>query len=145
MAEPISFEGIDHVQLAMPAGQEDEARRFYGGVLGMREVPKPAQLAGRGGCWFSSASGDVHVHLGVDRPFRAAAKAHPAFVVGDLEAGRRRLRDAGATIDDDDSMEDVRRFYTSDPFGNRLEFVASADRGFTTGRKTGADESSGAC
>lgn len=122
---------IDHVQLAMPAGGEDEARRFYGDILGLREVPKPPGLAGRGGCWFASPVGDVHVHLGVDPAFHAATKAHPAFVVRDLEAARRHLREADAVVIEDDSI-DVSRCYTIDPFGNRIELVAARDAGFTT-------------
>ena len=122
---------IDHVQLAMPAGREDEARRFYAGVLGLVEVPKPAGLAGRGGCWFARADGGVAVHLGVEDDFRPARKAHPAFVVADLEAIRQFLADAGAEIVEDDST-DVRRCYTADPFGNRIELIAEKDRAFTT-------------
>lgn len=124
---------IDHVQLAMPAGREDDAHRFYTGVLGLTEVPKPAELAVRGGCWFASADGTVAVHLGVEEDFRPARKAHPAFVVGDLDGLRESLADAGAEIVEDDTI-DVRRFYTADPFGNRIEFVADTDRGFTTER-----------
>lgn len=125
--------GIDHVQLAMPAGGEDDAWRFYSDVLGLREVPKPAGLAGRGGCWFASADGSVAVHLGVEGEFRPARKAHPAFVVADLDGLRESLTGAGAEIVEDDTI-DVRRFYTADPFGNRIEFIAEADRGFTTER-----------
>ena len=122
--------GVDHVQLAMPAGGENAGRRFYAGALGLSEVPKPAPLAGRGGCWFASADGSVAVHLGVEDDFRSARKEHPAFIVADLDGVRARLADAGADVVDDDSL-DVRRFYTADPFGNRIEFVAEADRGFT--------------
>ncbi len=122
---------IDHVQLAMPAGGEDDARRFYSDVLGLVEVPKPAGLAGRGGCWFVGLDVGLAVHLGVEDDFRPARKAHPAFVVADLDAMRQRLTDAGAEIVEDDSMS-VRRCYTADPFGNRIELVAAGDRGFTT-------------
>ena len=125
--------GVDHVQLAMPAGREEDARRFYAGVLGLIEVPKPAELAGRGGCWFASADGSVAVHLGVEDDFRPARKAHPAFVVDDLDGARARLANAGADVIEDDSI-DVRRFYTADPFGNRIEIIAEADRGFTRER-----------
>lgn len=124
---------IDHVQLAMPAGGEDAARRFYAGVLGLTEVPKPAALAGRGGCWFASADGSVAVHLGVEVDFRPVRKAHPAFVVSDLDAVCVRLADAGAEIVEDEAIE-VRRCYTADPFGNRIELVAEADRGFSRDR-----------
>ncbi|HYI67340.1 MAG TPA: alpha/beta fold hydrolase [Candidatus Limnocylindrales bacterium] len=122
MAGAIDYAGIDHVQLAMPAGQEDEARRFYADVLGLREVAKPPGLAGRGGCWFASDDRRVNVHLGVEPEFRAARKAHPALAVGNLDALRQRLADAGSKVIDDDAI-DVRRFYTADPFGNRVEVV----------------------
>ena len=127
MPEPIEYAGIDHVQLAMPAGQEDEARRYYADVLGLREVPKPPGLAGRGGCWFTSADGRVNIHLGIDPDFRPARKAHPAFTVGDLDALRQRLSDAGAAVVGDDAVA-VRRFYTADPFGNRIELVEARDQ-----------------
>jgi catechol 2,3-dioxygenase-like lactoylglutathione lyase family enzyme len=124
--------GIDHVQVAIPAGGEHVARRFYADVLGLREVPKPPALANRGGCWFASPDGSVHVHLGVDPDFRPATRAHPAFLVEDVAAARRRLRDVGAEIVEDGSIAGVHRCYTADPFGNRLELIAAADGGFTT-------------
>jgi len=120
--------GLDHVQLAMPFGEEDAARRFYAGILGLTEVAKPAALSGRGGCWFVGTS--THVHLGVEPEFRPAAKAHPAFLVPDIEKARQSLAQAGIEIVDEDSL-DVERFYANDPFGNRLEFVAVSDRGFS--------------
>jgi catechol 2,3-dioxygenase-like lactoylglutathione lyase family enzyme len=125
VAESIEYLRIDHVQLAMPADREDQGRRFYADVLGLREIPKPVGLAGRGGCWFTSASGRVHVHLGIDGDFRPARKAHPAFAVSHLDALRERLLDAGAPVIEDDSIE-LRRFYTADPFGNRIELVEAA-------------------
>ena len=110
-----------HVQLAMPRGREDDARAFYEGVLGLEEVPKPSQLAARGGCWFRS--GDVELHLGVEEPFAPARKAHPAIVVDDLDAIRTRLEAAGADIAEDVQLDAHRRIHTSDPFGNRLELL----------------------
>lgn len=126
--ESIAVLGIDHVQLAMPVGQEEAARRFYAGVLGLTEAAKPAGLEGRGGCWFIGPA--THLHLGVEADFRPAARAHPALVVVELDAARRKLTGAGVDVVDDDSI-DVRRFYASDPFGNRLEFVGVEDRGFS--------------
>ena len=125
--------GLDHVQLAMPAGGEAAARAFYGGLLGLREVPKPAALAVRGGCWFTGARGGpaIAIHLGVDADFRPAGKAHPALVVDDLAALRGTLATAGVTIVEDDAGLGVQRFHAFDPFGNRLEFVDRADAGFT--------------
>jgi catechol 2,3-dioxygenase-like lactoylglutathione lyase family enzyme len=105
---------IDHEQLAAPPGCEEEARAFFGGVLGLREAPKPEALAARGGVWFE------HVHIGVEDDFRPARKAHPAFAVDDLDALAERLGD----VEWDDAIPGVRRFYASDPWGNRLEFVS---------------------
>ena len=112
---------LDHVQLAMPAGGEDEARAFYAGLLGVPEVPKPPHLAARGGCWFEVA--DVKVHLGVDGDFRPARKAHPAFLVDDLAGLLERLRAAGVPIVDDEPLEGYQRAYVDDPFGNRIELM----------------------
>lgn len=121
--------GIDHVQLGMPAGGEDAAREFYGELLGLREVPKPPQLADRGGVWF--AGDGVALHLGVGVDVRPSVKAHTAFVVSSLAAFRERLVDAGLTPAEDDSSLPVRRCYVVDPFGNLLEFVDAGDAGFT--------------
>jgi catechol 2,3-dioxygenase-like lactoylglutathione lyase family enzyme len=116
------FTAIDHVQLAMPAGEEEAARRFYRDVLGMAEIPKPAELAKRGGCWFES--GNVQLHLGVERDFRPAKKAHPGLRCLDYDALTARLRAAGVEIIDDDNIPAVRRCHISDPFGNRIELIA---------------------
>lgn len=112
---------IDHIQLAMPAGREDEARAFYEGLLGIAEVPKPPHLAARGGCWFES--GDVKVHLGVEPDFRPARKAHPGFVVDDLDALLRALENAGFRATDDQPLQGYMRKYVHDPFGNRIELM----------------------
>ncbi|MEJ8310426.1 VOC family protein [Agrobacterium larrymoorei] len=112
---------LDHVQLAMPEGGEDEARTFYAGLLGLQEVAKPANLAGRGGCWFTH--GDVRVHLGVAKDFVAGTKAHPAFVVDDLPELRKRLETAGCLVVEDEPLEGYHRFYVYDPFGNRIEMM----------------------
>lgn len=114
---------LDHVQVAIPRGGEDDARVFYGRLLGMTEMPKPAALAGRGGCWF--ASGSAVLHLGVEEPFAPARKAHPAFVVDDFDELEARLTTAGfACARADGELPGVRRFHTMDPFGNRIEFQA---------------------
>ena len=113
--------GIDHVQLAMPAGEEDRARGFYFGHLGIPEVAKPAALVGRGGAWFQH--GQVKIHLGVDSDFRPALKAHPALLVRDLASMVRRLAEAGVQVIQDDGMPGYDRVYVADPFGNRLELM----------------------
>lgn len=112
---------LDHVQLAMPAGREQEAVAFYQGLLGIPEVPKPLRLAGRGGCWFER--GSLKVHLGVDADFRAATRAHPAFEVDDLAALVAELRAAGVPVVDDEPLDGHHRVYVADPFGNRLELL----------------------
>lgn len=117
--------GLDHIQLTIPAGGEEAARQFYGELLGLTEIPKPAPLAARGGCWFGGAG--LQLHLGVEEPFAPARKAHPAFLVSHLAALRERLALAGVAIVPDESVPNVRRFYASDPFGNRLEFIQDGD------------------
>ena len=110
--------GIDHVQLAIPVGGEDEARRFYVGVLGLSEVPKPEVMAERGGAWFEA--GNVRVHVGAEAEFVPARKAHPALTL-------RNLRSFIASIDLDatwnSEIEGLDRCHVHDPFGNRIELV----------------------
>jgi catechol 2,3-dioxygenase-like lactoylglutathione lyase family enzyme len=122
--EVFVFKGVHHVQLAMPRGEEDAARRFFGLVLGMEEVDKPPLLAARGGAWFRS--GALELHLGVDDDFRPAVKAHPGILVSDLDELTRRLRQAGQQATWDDDFPGFRRVYAHDPFGNRLEFLQVA-------------------
>jgi len=112
---------LNHVQLAMPEGKEELADEFYCGVLGFRKLEKPAQLAGRGGRWFHSNG--VDLHLGVEPEFIPARKAHPAFVVKSLSELKVRLEDANIDILLDTPISGFERFYASDPFGNRLEFM----------------------
>ena len=112
--------GVDHVQLAMPAGEEDKARAFYAGLLGLPEKPKPAELAGRGGVWFESAQ--VKIHLGVEREFRPAKKAHPGLLVEGLSELAARLRAAGYEVIDE-PVDRRPRAFVNDPFGNRLELI----------------------
>jgi catechol 2,3-dioxygenase-like lactoylglutathione lyase family enzyme len=112
---------LDHIQLAMPPGREDEARAFYQDVLGISEVSKPPHLAARGGCWFEH--GDLKVHLGVEADFVPARKAHPAFIVDDLEALATALEQAGYRVAADQPLEGYERLYVSDPFGNRIELM----------------------
>ena len=116
--------GIDHVQLAMPPGGEEEARAFYGVLLGLPERPKPAHLAARGGCWFEGPG--LKVHLGVEQDFRPATKAHPALVTDDLPSLAATLRSAGSRVVGDEPLDGVERAYVDDPFGNRLELVGPA-------------------
>ena len=118
------FAAIDHVQLAIPPGEENTTRRFYRDLLGMNEIAKPPELAKRGGCWFES--GTVQIHLGVEPDFRPARKAHPALLCSDYDALTARLRAAGVETREDDSIPGVRRCHISDPFGNRIELIRSS-------------------
>ena len=113
--------GVDHVQLAMPAGEEAKARRFYAGVLGLAEVAKPPHLAARGGVWFEAPG--VKVHLGVDPDFRPARKAHPGLLVRDLAGLCAALDGAGHPVVEAEPLEGYAHVYVDDPFGNRLELL----------------------
>jgi catechol 2,3-dioxygenase-like lactoylglutathione lyase family enzyme len=117
--------GFDHVQLAMPAGQEDQARAFYGDILGLCEIEKPEPLRARGGCWFNGQG--FQIHLGVEEDFRPARKAHPAFLVADLAAFKHYLQQSGIAFQDDTTVAGVRRLYIADPFGNRIECIQDGD------------------
>jgi catechol 2,3-dioxygenase-like lactoylglutathione lyase family enzyme len=112
---------IDHVQLAMPSGQEEVASAFYQGLLGLERQQKPPALEARGGCWFSN--GSVTLHLGVEEGFRPARKAHPAVVVENLDDLFRALSTAGHEVRFDNEIPEVRRCYVDDPFGNRIELI----------------------
>ena len=113
---------IDHVQIAMPAGEEERARAFYVGVLGFTEIPKPEELAKRGGVWFLSQN--VQLHLGVEADFRPARKAHPAFLVSDLDELLTRVQSAGYKTDTSQPpLEGYQRAHVFDPFGNRIELM----------------------
>ncbi len=116
-------EGIDHVQLAMPAGPEAEAaaEAFFSGLLGLPRVPKPAELAARGGCWFESDR--VKVHLGVEEDFRPARKAHPALAVSRLDELCRMLGDSGHPTRRAEDVPGRPQWYVDDPFGNRIELI----------------------
>ena len=116
---------LDHVQVAAPPGCETEARRFYGELLGLREVRKPESLRQRGGVWFALAGGQLHV--GIAEPFAPARKAHPALRVHDVEALAalaQRLQVAGSPVRWDGELSSVARFFTEDPWANRLELLA---------------------
>jgi catechol 2,3-dioxygenase-like lactoylglutathione lyase family enzyme len=123
---PRSTAALDHVQLAAPPGCEQAARDFYGDLLGLQELDKPPALQASGGVWFALAGGQLHI--GIQDPFVPATKAHPALRLADhegLQALAARLQRAGAPVAWDDAVEGVQRFFTADPWGNRLELLAS--------------------
>ncbi|HMS01208.1 MAG TPA: VOC family protein [Anaerolineales bacterium] len=128
---------IHHVQLAMPANQEDSARAFYVRILGLTEIPKPVELAKRGGVWFQKdptavelpSDPVVQIHLGVETNFRAARKAHPAFLVDDLDALLEKIQATGYECDlSQPPLEGFKRAHVFDPFGNRIELMERVGR-----------------
>lgn len=115
------LKGIDHIQVAAPKGSEDDARKFYGEVLGMIELEKPESLKGRGGCWFQCGLQEVHV--GIEEPFTPSKKAHPGFITDDLDGLRVALTTAGFLVKEDAPIAGRNRIFSEDPFGNRIEFL----------------------
>ena len=118
--------GIDHVQVAIPTGADDQARAFYGGVLGLHEIPKPAPLNASGGVWF--LTGVTQLHIGGQVGFVPAKKAHPAFVVEDFDAYCALLRQRDVAVRDEPAVAGRRRAGIEDPFGNRLELIEASLR-----------------
>jgi catechol 2,3-dioxygenase-like lactoylglutathione lyase family enzyme len=117
---------LDHVLLAMPAGRESDARQFYQGILGIPEASKPEALAARGGCWFED--GELKIHLGVEKDFVPARKAHPAFIVDDLAGLEFKLKASGYPVAQDERLDGYDRIFVNDPFGNRIELMQPKPR-----------------
>lgn len=113
--------GLDHMQIAIPVGGEPEAIEFYGGVLGLTQLPKPEPLATRGGCWFQA--GPMQIHLGVEAEFLAAKKAHPALIVSGIDSMIEALKAAGHEVRAGATIDGATQTFTDDPFGNRIELV----------------------
>lgn len=116
---------LDHVQLAMPPGEEVKAIRFFKDIFDMVEEQKPEPLSSRGGCWLRKDG--VILHIGVDEAFRPQQKAHPAFIVEDLYSLANKLKAHGFDVIWDNALSDRTRFYTADPFGNRIEVLKDGD------------------
>ena len=116
------IKGLDHLQIALPAGSEDAMRDFYCGLLRCVEVPKPDALMGRGGFW--AQAGELQLHFGVDPMFHSATKAHPAFLIADLDGLAARLKAAGVGVTWDRALANVHRCFVNDPVGNRIELIA---------------------
>jgi catechol 2,3-dioxygenase-like lactoylglutathione lyase family enzyme len=129
--EGVVIIGLDHVQLAAPEGCEARARAFYGELLRLVELPKPAPLSHRGGVWFALGAGQ-QLHVGVDPAFAAARKAHPALALASKAALvelAAALERAGHTVSWDADLPGAARFYLDDPFGNRLELLVREGAG----------------
>ena len=116
------IKAVHHAQISIPVGAEDEARAFYCGVLGLKEIPKPESLAGRGGFWLELDGFQIHFGAedGIDR---AKSKAHVAYLVGNLEHWQQKLAGNGCKIIDGIPIPGYTRFEFRDPFGNRVEFL----------------------
>ncbi|MBL3644989.1 VOC family protein [Bacillus sp. RHFB] len=118
---PFIFKSIDHIQLAAPKGSEETARKFFKNILGFDEVEKPEELKKRGGVWFEFAN--YQIHIGIEEPFYPAKKAHPAFEIENIEELKKHLVTNGIDVIEDDKLPGAKRFYISDPFGNRMELL----------------------
>ncbi len=116
----VTFNRLNHVQVCAPLGAEAQAREFYGGLLGLEEIPKPAELRERGGLWFRVA--DIELHIGVEEAV-APSKRHPAFEVERLAEVRAYLERNGVRTKDERAIPGVERFSFFDPFGNRIELL----------------------
>jgi catechol 2,3-dioxygenase-like lactoylglutathione lyase family enzyme len=114
---------IDHIQLAAPPGCEEAARRFFGELLGLAEIPKPEPIRARGGVWFRV--GEHELHIGVEQDFAPARKAHPAFRASGYDELRERLLAGSVEVEDDDEILGVRRCFVADPWGNRIELIST--------------------
>jgi catechol 2,3-dioxygenase-like lactoylglutathione lyase family enzyme len=119
---------IHHVQIAIPRGGESRADAFYVDLLELRRVEKPAELRHLGGVWFALADEGAQLHLGIEEQFRPARKAHVAILVPDLARTQASLEAARHPIVVESQLDGYRRFYTEDPFGNRLEILAEDTR-----------------
>ena len=122
----IEIQAIDHVHILAPTGSEPEIRRFYGDVLGLREVEKPPELRPRGGAWFRVANSPVLLHIGVEAAPPNAGRRHVAFRVADVDAARRYLEAQGVRTADAPLVAGMPRFYAYDPWGNQIEIMSYA-------------------
>lgn len=113
--------GIDHIQVAIPSGSEQDARSFYAGLLGLDEIPRPAEFASRSGIWFQV--GPTELHLGTEAEFRPARKAHPALLVEGLDDLIALLEANGHRTRVAETLAGTRRVFVDDPFGNRIELM----------------------
>jgi extradiol dioxygenase family protein len=116
----IRFKRLDHIQLCIPPGKEEEARTFYSEIIGLQEIPKPQELVSNGGLWFQAA--DIQLHIGTEKTI-ITSKRHPAFEVEDLAEARRHLEDSNALIKEETQIPGQDRFSFFDPFGNRIELL----------------------
>ncbi|HZG53541.1 MAG TPA: VOC family protein [Pyrinomonadaceae bacterium] len=119
----INFQRLNHVQLCIPPDTEASAREFYGGLLGLAEIEKPAPLKANGGLWFEIAG--IQLHIGVERG-QFKSKRHPAFEVENIEAVRSYLEQSGVRTKDEISLAGITRFSFFDPFDNRIELMERA-------------------
>jgi len=120
----ILFKRLDHIQICVPTGKEDEARAFYTNILGLKEIPKPQQLLANGGLWYQVA--DIQLHIGTENEINNS-KRHPAFEVADLEQARQYLKKNNIKIKEEIQIAGQIRFSFMDPFGNRIELLEKTE------------------
>jgi catechol 2,3-dioxygenase-like lactoylglutathione lyase family enzyme len=116
----IRFKRLDHIQICIPKSKEEDARNFYSGIIGLKEISKPAALLSNGGLWFEIA--DIQLHVGTEDEINRS-KRHPAFEVFDLESAKTFLISKGILIKEETEIPGQQRFSFKDPFGNRIEFL----------------------
>lgn len=121
----IRFKRLDHLQICIPIGKENEARKFYTDIIGLKEIPKPKELIKNGGLWYQIA--DIQLHIGTENEINKS-KRHPAFEVSDLEAARLDLVKHHISIKEEIQITGQNRFSFLDPFGNRIEFLEKLNK-----------------
>jgi catechol 2,3-dioxygenase-like lactoylglutathione lyase family enzyme len=117
----IEFKRLDHIQICIPYGQEEKARRFYTDIIGLTEIPKPESLLVNGGMWYMV--GDIELHIGTEAGANEPSKRHPAFEIANLEAARKHLSDHGVSINEEIPIPGRLRFTFTDPFNNKVELL----------------------
>lgn len=120
---------LQHVAVTVPIDGVDGARAFYGGVLGLHEVPRPPETAARAGIWY--AMGDTELHVQARAEVSSPGDRHPALVVDDIDAWRSRFTERGVEVIDQPTLYGRRRFNVRDPFGNLIELTTEGDAPWT--------------
>lgn len=116
----IKFKRLDHIMLCIPPGTEQQAREFYGGVLGLEELTNLGYPLPHGAIWFQM--GDIQLHIRAEE-VHDLSQRHPAFEVYNLEEARALLLQQGISVKNDSKIPDRNRFSFRDPFGNRIELI----------------------
>jgi catechol 2,3-dioxygenase-like lactoylglutathione lyase family enzyme len=117
--------GVNHAQVNVPSEDLEQAREFYIGFLGMREIQRPAVFTSKG-IWVNA--GNFELHIGVEDGVERKTRAHLAYEVTDIRAWREKVSAQGWKITEQPKIPNFERFHFRDPFGNNIELIARADR-----------------